>query len=110
MKSKQVWMKSSPAASDEIKSASITPRKRDFIAKRFHPRSGFIPQKADLVEKDSRLYPILSLFLERITGDEAKTVENRFSRRKSTKQGAREGLNVRQMATMRLDRTRTHGG
>ena len=25
--------------------------KQDFIAKRFHPQSGFIPQKADLVEK-----------------------------------------------------------
>ena len=37
MKSKQVWMKSSAFASDEIKSASPFPAKSDFIAKRFHP-------------------------------------------------------------------------
>ena len=37
--------------------------KQDFIAQRFHPQSGFIPTQADLVEKDSELYPILSLFL-----------------------------------------------
>ena len=37
---------------------------------RFHPRSGFIPQKADLVEKDSELYPILSLFLVEVRGVE----------------------------------------
>ena len=32
--------------------------------------SGFIPTKADLVEKDSRLYPILSLFLAEAEGFE----------------------------------------
>ena len=37
--------------------------KQDFIAQRFHPQSGFIPTQADLTEKDSELYPILSLFL-----------------------------------------------
>ena len=58
MKSKRVWMKSSPTASDEIKSASINPALAGF-----HPRSGFIPTKADLIEKGSELYPILSLFL-----------------------------------------------
>ena len=48
-----VRMKSSAFASDEIKSAIHSCRKADFIAKRFHPRSGFIPTKADLVEKNS---------------------------------------------------------
>ena len=42
--------------------------KQDFIAQRFHPRSGFIPTQADLVEKDSELYPILSLFLVQMKG------------------------------------------
>ena len=35
---------------------------------RFHPRSGFISTQADLTEKDSRLYPILSLFLVQKVG------------------------------------------
>ena len=37
-----------------------------------------------------------SFFLERITGEELKTVDNCFRRRKSTKQEAREGLYARQ--------------
>ena len=69
MKSKQAWMKSSPTASDEIKSVSLYP-----CEARFHrvaissTKGGFIPTKADLTEKDSELYPILSLFLVRKTG------------------------------------------
>ena len=51
------------ATSDKIKSAILTCHKADFIAQRFHPQSGFIPTKTDLTEKDSELYPILSLFL-----------------------------------------------
>ena len=49
---------------------SLTCRKADFIAQRFHPQSGFIPTKADLIEKDSELYPILSLFLVRRGGSD----------------------------------------
>ena len=53
-------MKSNPP--NRTLQSKISPRS-DFI----HV-SGFIPQKADLVEKDSELYPILSLFLVRETG------------------------------------------
>ena len=86
MKSEQARMKSSPTASDEIKSASLNLAKQDFIACAYRLRyiasfvvtarrianfiheCGFIPTQADLVEKDSRLYPILSLFLVRMRG------------------------------------------
>ena len=40
-----------PTASDEIKSASLNLAKQDFIAQRFHPRSGFISTQADLTKK-----------------------------------------------------------
>ena len=39
------------AASDETKSAFFNLAKQDFITKWFHPRSGLIPTKADLVKK-----------------------------------------------------------
>ena len=48
--------------------------------------------------------------LERITGDETKTVNERFRGRKTTKQGVGEGLYARQTTTMRLARTRTLAG
>jgi hypothetical protein len=50
-------------ASDEIKSASF-----NLLLGRFHPRSGFIPTKADLVEKTKKSYQFLGLFLVRETG------------------------------------------
>ena len=82
-------MKSSAKASDEIKSAShislllgharvltthrvvihctraaLLPRVSGISSRSdFIHESGFLPTKADLVEKDSELYPILSLFL-----------------------------------------------
>ena len=70
MKSEQARMKSSPTASDEIKSASLNLAKQDFTQHKldFIHECGFIPTQADLVEKDSRLYPILSLFLVRMRG------------------------------------------
>ena len=70
-------------ALDEIKSVCYNPAKQDFTACAYRLRyiasfvvsarrianfiheSGFIPQKADLVEKDSGLYEVLSLFLVR---------------------------------------------
>ena len=55
--------------------------KQDFIARRFHPRSRFIPQKADLVEKDSGLYKVLSLFLVREMLRVKKTIDYRFLRK-----------------------------
>ena len=59
MKSKQVWMKSSPAASDEIKSA--TPRVSGISSlQRFHPRQWIYSALADLVKKDLGI--ILGLF------------------------------------------------
>ena len=51
-----------PTASDEIKSAILTCRKADFIAQRFHPRSGFIPTQADLTEKDCNFVSKLQSF------------------------------------------------
>ena len=55
MKSSQARMKSSAFASDEMKSASLIPTKSDFIAQRFHPTQvGFLPTKADFVEKSTR--------------------------------------------------------
>ena len=57
-------MKSSPTASDEIKSAFYLPAQAGFHRVAISSTAGgFIPQKADLIEKDSGLYPILSLFL-----------------------------------------------
>ena len=45
-------MKSVASATDEIKSVLFNPAKPDFIARRFHPRSGFNPSvRTDLVEK-----------------------------------------------------------
>ena len=47
-----------------MKSASpFNLAKQDFIAQRFHPRSGFIPPKADLIEHDGILNPALRLCL-----------------------------------------------
>ena len=57
-------MKSSPSASDEIKSAFYHPALAGFHRVAISSaKGGFIPTKADLTEKDSELYPILSLFL-----------------------------------------------
>ena len=54
MKSKRVWMKSSPTASDEIKSAPPKPCEARFHREAISSNEvGFIPTKADLTEKDS---------------------------------------------------------
>ena len=69
-------MKSSHVASDEIKSAT-QPRVSGISSlQRFHPRQWIYSALADLVKKDLGI--ILGLFLERITGDESKTVNERF--------------------------------
>ena len=70
----------------------------------FIHESGFIPQKADLVEKDSELYPILSLFLVRMTGERAKNNYKLFLRREVNKaRSFRRECTERRKATMRLD-------
>ena len=70
-------MKSSPTASDEIKSASIYPALAGFHRVAISSTKGeFIPQKADLTEKDSELYPILSLFLVQVTGFEPTRISS----------------------------------
>ena len=67
-------MKSSPSASDEIKSAFYHPALAGFHRVAISSaKGGFIPTKADLTEKDSELYPILSLFLARRKGFEPPT-------------------------------------
>ena len=54
MKSKRVWMKSSAKASDEIKSAIFNlPQGRFHHVEISSTLSGFIPTKADLVEKST---------------------------------------------------------
>ena len=56
-------MKSSPTASDEIKSASLNPAQAGFHRVAISStKGGFLPTKADLVEKNSGLHAILSLF------------------------------------------------
>ena len=63
-KNQQKYDIKSKADSDEIKSASPSPAVRQISSRSdFIHESGFIPAKADLVKKDSELYPILSLFL-----------------------------------------------
>ena len=52
----------------------ITLRSKISSRSDFIHASGFIPQKADLIEKDSDLYPILSLFLVREMSCVNKTV------------------------------------
>ena len=85
-------------ASDEIKSASINLALAGFhhvciplavycvirrarpTNSKFHPTLvGFIPTEADLTEKDSRLYPILSLFLANKYNFDTKTIPRRDS-------------------------------
>ena len=74
MKSKQVWMKSSVFHLRWNQIRRSYPRVSGILSRSdFIHESGFIPTKADLVEKDSELYPILSLFLVGMTGFEPAT-------------------------------------
>ena len=64
-----LWQMKSKPSLDEIKSTHPPSRRISSNACGISSQIRFIPpEKVDLVEKDSRLYPILSLFLVRETG------------------------------------------
>ena len=66
-----LWQMKSKQGLDEIKSTHPPSRRISFHASGISSWKRFIPpQRVDLVEKDSGLYPILSLFLAEKVGFE----------------------------------------